>query len=227
MEKNKSTEIYKYLAILALVVLMAVMAVLYLLMPMVEERNELKSERQQLQLRERTLRNDTINAPGYKDDINKSRQQLTEALARYSGGNSPEKSIMLINTMENEKVVGIDVSNISFSTPTNLITVRMPKIEDVSENVYTVQYYDVNMNTETLTMSYSCSYEQLKMLIDFVNSYHERMNINSITVSYDSENNKLNGNLVLNLFAVTGGDKTYVAPEIENIRLGEDNIFLK
>ncbi|MBQ3029319.1 MAG: hypothetical protein IJD26_09565, partial [Lachnospiraceae bacterium] len=70
-----------------------------------------------------------------------------------------------------------------------------------------------------------CSYDQLKKLIDFIHVYPERMNINSISINYNGETRKLQGNVTLNLFAVTGTGKEYVEPDISGLSLGETNIF--
>ena len=44
-------------------------------------------------------------------------------------------------------------------------------------------------------------------------------------MSYDSTNGGLQGSLVLNLYAVTGTGKEYVAPDISGLSMGVGNIF--
>ena len=101
----------------------------------------------------------------------------------------------------------------------------MPIVTDNEAGGYGITYYDVSLLKETMSMNYTCTYEQLKRLVDFVNAYTERMNIESITVSYDAQTGNLTGDMTLNLFAVTGTEKEYVAPEINDLSLGETNIF--
>lgn len=223
MEKKMGNEIQKFLLMLVLVVIMAVVAVMYVYLPLVEDKKAMVDENLALNTRWIELQNMARETEVYKAGINASRTEISKVLDRYGAGNTPEKSIMLVTRMESE--VGMQIPNVSFSSPTTLTSVEIPKIQDTEDGQYNISYSNVNLLTETLTMNYSCSYGQLKQLIDFVNVYPERMNIKSVTVAYDSETGDLSGNLILNLYAVTGTDKEYEAPAVEDIRLGEENIF--
>lgn len=225
MEKKMGKEIQKFLLMMVLVILLAVVAFIYLYMPLLEERNAMVEENVELNSRWIELQNMSRDKERFKAGINASRAEVSEVLNRYGVGNTPEKSIMLVKRMEEE--VGVKVPNVSFSSPSVLTSVEMPMIQDTEDGGYDIRHTTVGLLTETLTMSYSCTYEQLKKLVDFINAYPERMNIASISVSYDSETSNLNGSLVLNLFAVTGTDRVYTEPKIEDIRLGEDNIFAR
>lgn len=225
MEKKMGKEIQKFLLMLVLVVLLAVVAIIYLYMPLLEERNAMIAENVKLNERWVELRNMARDKEIFKERINASRAEISKVLNRYGVGNTPEKSIMLVTRMETE--VGVKIPSVTFSAPTVLTSVETPMIQNTEDGKYDIQYTNIDLLTETLTMSYECSYEQLKKWIDFINAYPERMNIKSVSVSYDSETSNLSGTLTLNLFAVTGTDRVYTEPKIEDIRLGEDNIFAK
>ncbi len=225
MEKKKGNEMQIFLLMLVLVVIMVFVAVNYLYRPLLDERQALRDENYELNKRYIELYNMTANEEFWKDEINKSREAITEVLDRYSPGNTPEKSIKFVSDMERE--LEMRVPNVSFSSANMLTSVKMPMVQDLGEGneSYSIQYYDVNLLKETLSYNYSCDYDQLKKMADYINAYSERMNIESISVNYDSETNALAGNIILNLYAVTGTDKQYVEPDISDIRLGEDNIF--
>lgn len=225
MEKKMGKEIQKFLLMLVLVVLLAVVAIIYLYMPLLEERNAMIAENVKLNERWVELRNMARDKEIFKERINASRAEISKVLNRYGVGNAPEKSIMLVTRMETE--VGVKIPSVTFSAPVVLTSVETPMIQNTEDGKYDIQYTNIDLLTETLTMSYECSYEQLKKWIDFINAYPERMNIKSVSVSYDSETSNLSGTLTLNLFAVTGTDRVYTEPKIEDIRLGEDNIFAK
>ncbi len=225
MEKKKGNEMQIFLLMLVLVVVMVFVAVNYLYRPLLDERQALRDENYNLNVRYIELYNMTANEQDWKDAINESRKEITEVLDRYSPGNTPEKSIKLVSDMERE--LEMRIPNVSFSSANMLTSVKMPMIQDMGEGneSYSIQYYDVNLLKETLSYNYSCDYEQLKKMADYIDAYSERMNIESISVNFDSETNALAGNIILNLYAVTGTDKQYVEPDISDIRLGEDNIF--
>lgn len=223
MEKKMGNEIQKFLLMLVLVVIMAVVAVMYVYLPLVEDKNAMVEENVALNTRWIELQNMARDTEVFKEGIAASRTEISKVLSRYGAGNTPEKSIMLVTRMESE--VGMKIPSVSFSTPSTLTSVEIPMIHDMEDGLYNITYSNVNLLTETLTLSYNCTYQQLKTMVDFVNAYPERMNIKSISVAYDSETGNLSGSLVLNLFAVTGTDKVYEEPAIEDIRLGEENIF--
>ncbi len=223
MEEKKGNDLKVFFLVFILVILAAVAAYFRLYMPLVEKKVELEDQQFELEFHKITLRNLTVNEDIYIRGINDSSEKITEVLNNYSAGNTPEKSIMMVNSMERE--VGIKLPNIGFSQPNLVTTVKMPMASLTENGEYTIAYYDVSLLQESLSMNYSCTYEQLKKLIDFVNAYPERMNIESMSMTYDSETGGLKGDVSLNLYAVTGTGKEYAAPEISGLSLGETNIF--
>ena len=225
MENKKSNgkDVKAFFFVFILVIIAAVLAYFYLYMPMVEQRKALEKENYDLDVRLITLKNMARDEDIYKMGINESSKAIKKVMNHYSAGNTPEKSIMMVDYMEKE--VGLRFPNLGFTQPTLLSTVQMPMVTETADGSYAIEYYDVNLLRETLSTNYACSYTQLKKLIDFINAYPERMNIDAITVTFDSENNGLKGNLTLNLYAVTGTGKEYTAPKISGLSIGSDNIF--
>ena len=225
MEKKKGNEMQIFLLMLALVVIIVVVAINYLYRPLLNERQALRDENFELNKRYIELYNMSVNEDFWKDEINKSRDAISEVLDRYSAGNTPEKSIKFVSDMEEE--LQLRVPDLTFSAANLLTSVTMPMVHDMGgENeTYSIEYYDVSLLKETLSFNYTCNYDQLKKMADYFSAFPERMNIESITVNYSSETNELEGNTILNMYAVTGTDKKYQEPEISDIRLGEENIF--
>ena len=222
-KKNNSNDIKVFFLVLVLVVLAAVVSYFYLYMPMVEKRNDLIKENYDLEVRLINLKNLTTKQNDYIKGINESTEKIQSVLNKYSAGNTPEKNIMMAMLMEER--VEIRLPNLSFTQPGVITSVQMPIVTESASGKYTIQYYDVNLLKETMTTNYVCTYEQLKKMIDFINAYPERMNIEAITNAYDSETKGLKGNLTLNLFAVTGTGKDYQPPKIDDLSVGKDNIF--
>lgn len=223
MTEKKGSDLKVFFVVFVLVILVAVLAYFYLYMPKVEERDALLRENYELESRLIELKNMAVDEDVFVKGINDSRDSIQQVLNNYSAGNTPEKSIMMINSLE--KQIGIKLPNLSFSEPRTVTTVEMPMVSQNEEGKYVTSYYKVSLLQENLTTSYECDYEQLKKLIDFVNDYPERMNIESITMAYDSTTGGLKGNLVLNLYAVTGTGKEYTAPDISGLSMGVGNIF--
>lgn len=222
-KKTNGNDVKAFFLVFILVIVAAVLAYVYLYMPLVEQKNTLLRENYDLDVRLITLKNMAVDEEDFKRGINESSKTIKQVMNHYSAGNTPEKSIMMVDYMEKE--VGLQFPNLSFTQPALLSTVKMPMVTETEDGTYAIEYYDINLLKETLTTNYACSYAQLKKLIDFINAYPERMNIEAITVTFDSENNGLKGNLTLNLYAVTGTGKEYNAPDISGLSMGSDNIF--
>lgn len=221
--KKSSNDIKLFFLVFVLVILAAVLAYFYLYIPLTEERNDLLIENHALETRLITLKNKSQQEKVFVDGITDSNSAMEAVLNKYSAGNTPEKSIMMTARMEEE--VKIHFPNLAFTQPSVVTSVQMPVVTKNEAGEYTTEYYDVNLLRETLTTSYVCTYEQLKEMIDFINGYPERMNIDAISIAYDSETKGLKGSLTLNLFAVTGTDKSYLPPDIKALRLGKENVF--
>ena len=221
--QKKGSDLKTFFLVFVLVIVVAVFAYFYLYVPQAEKRDVLLRENYELESHLIELKNKAVNETVFKTGINDSKEAIQKVLNHYSAGNTPEKSIMMSNTLEKE--VGIRVPLLNFSQPSVMTTVKMPLISDTEDGGYTVGYYDVSLLRESLSTNYTCTYAQLKKLIDFINAYPERMNIESITMGYNKETGELQGALTLNLYAVTGTGKEYTAPDISGLSMGVGNIF--
>jgi len=221
-KKTNRNDVKAFFLVFILVIIAAVLAYIYLFMPLVEKRNTLLTENHEMDERLINLRNMAVDEDIFKMGINESSKSIKKLMNHYSAGNTPEKTIMMVDSME--KKVGIRLPNLTFSQPTLVTTVKMPMVTE-NETGYAIEYYDVNLMQETLSTNYACTYEQLKKMIDYINAYPERMNIEAITIAYDTETNGLKGNITMNLFAVTGTGKEYTAPDISGLSMGTGNIF--
>ncbi len=84
------------------------------------------------------------------------------------------------------------------------------------------EYYLYNY---PVTFSFNVSYSGLKKAVKYIEDYGERMTIDDISVAYDDSTGRLTGTMALNMYTMTGTPKTYLAPAIDNMKLGVANIF--
>ncbi len=76
-----------------------------------------------------------------------------------------------------------------------------------------------------VTFSFNVSYSGLKKAVKYIEEYGERMTIDDISVAYDDSTGRLTGTMALNMYTMTGTPKTYLAPAIDNMKLGVANLF--
>lgn len=247
MKKNSNpTQII--LIVLVLVVLLVFVGYRFLLTPLQEEKKKKEDENYELEVRKIELQNKKSHETEYKKSIAEAQEQINKVMNRFAAGNTPEKSIMMIKDME--ELIGVEVPAIGFNENQEVTSVNLPKINDTPTGDYTIEYYDITLNKSLLSVDYNCDYDQLKMVMDFLNMYaeesdenmteeaeeREKMNLNSIECSFDNETGKLTGNMVINLYSVEGGDKVYDEKNpdwaqgddrIDSLMLHKDNIFSK
>ena len=94
--------------------------------------------------------------------------------------------------------------------------------DGTSSNVKASEYYLYNY---PVTFSFNVSYSGLKKAVQYIEDYGERMTIDDISVAYDDSTGRLTGTMTLNMYTMTGTPKTYLAPALDNIKLGVANLF--
>lgn len=77
----------------------------------------------------------------------------------------------------------------------------------------------------TIMTNYTTTYKHLKEIIDFINNNPNRMAISSITVNQGEGAKELVCNMEMNMYAVSGTEKEYTAPAINQIKMGKEKLF--
>ena len=113
-------------------------------------------------------------------------------------------------------MTGVTVSDIAFQDDTNVYSSEVKSEEEEPA----IQVYQGGLQLKLLS-----GYTQLKKVMDFINAYPERMNVENFDVEFDSETGRLAAAIKINLFSVKDDKHQYVDPVIEDIDLGSANIF--
>ncbi len=74
-------------------------------------------------------------------------------------------------------------------------------------------------------MAFQTGYTAYKNVVDYINNHPERMTMDDFNLAYNQENGMLSGSMNINLFGVEDDKHEYVAPVIEDILIGNPNIF--
>ena len=211
MKGNEKNILIGILVVRALIILGSYK---FLYSPKIEEAETVQNEINTLQARVNELNEKNAKRTLYEEGIRNSSDIIDVILSQYGPGNTPEKTIMLFVDMCNK--TGVSVSNITFYEDSLVYT---------SESVDESGNPEIRIYKNGASINMSSGYTQLKKVMDFVNSYPERMNVENFASSYDQLTGNLNTNLVLNMYSVVDKNHTYEPPVIEGIDLGNDNIF--
>lgn len=127
---------------------------------------------------------------------------------------SPENSIRIIRGLE--EATGTKVRSLSFGNESVFYTSTLQLVEEGAP---------LTGYRSQLNISYETSYGNFKRLMDYIADYPERMNVESVTASFNGASGYLSGNMTLNLYRLDGTGREYVAPVEPQVPMGVENIF--
>ena len=149
-----------------------------------------------------------------REEKKETQKQVNFVLDHYAIKTSPETSIRFIRGLES--ATGTTVRSLSFGSESGFFSSEL-KLTDTDE---TLKGY-----RSQLVISYETSYGNFKRLMDYITDYPERMNVESVTASFNSASGYLAGTMTINLYRLEGTGREYKAPVEPNVPLGVDNIF--
>lgn len=76
-----------------------------------------------------------------------------------------------------------------------------------------------------VTLQFNGTYAGLKKAVLYVADQSGRMTIDNVNASYDTSTGNLTGTIIVNIFSMTGTDRTYTEPDAGSVAYGTDNIF--
>lgn len=76
--------------------------------------------------------------------------------------------------------------------------------------------------TFNFTITYTAAKDWIKEILE---DRENKKSISNLTLNYEEQSGNIRGNMVVNMFSLTGTDRTYEAPNIPGIGVGTDNLF--
>ena len=198
--------------VVAIIIVAAVWKFLYV--PSSEEAEKIKKECVGIQERVNELNQKMANRPMYESGINNADDIINQMLKKYGPGNTPEKTIMLIVDLCNK--TGAKILSIGFGGDTEIY-----RSQELNEDGTP----EIQMFRGSASFSMDSGYTELKKIVDYVNSHPERMNFDSMSLTYAQDTGRLSTSVTLNLYSVKDKNHVYVAPVIEDIEIGNPNLF--
>ena len=177
---------------------------------------------------------DLIEKESHKDELlaetAEFNKQFEDELTIYPADLNQESTVMFMKGVEQNN----DVLHDSFTMPPEeeyyvLGSGALPGTEDATYEMPAGDDEEGSAGYKATAASYGVvyegSYEGLKDYLKYVMDYKYRMNISSLSMVYNQDEDKVNGNIVLNGYAINGPDRT---PDTVNVNVptGTENIFL-
>jgi len=210
----KTNEKQLKLLLLAAVVVILFLAYRFGYQPYTEKTSALQTEIKDYQSKISILNGKILRRATFDEGIATSSDKCFEVLNKYGGGNTNEKTIMFVHALEQE--ANMQISSITFGTDSNLY---------YTDKLASTTGMGIYLYKQTITVSYRTDYNGFKAAMDFINQYPERMNVDSVTIAYETLSGMLTGTMSINLYSVIGGQNEYVAPATGVTDFGQSSIF--
>jgi len=149
-----------------------------------------------------------------RDEKKEVEEKVAFVLNHYGLVISPENSIRIVRGMED--ATGTKIRSLAFGTEGVFYTSEL----QLSESEEKLTGYRSQLN-----ISYETSYGNFKRLLDYIADYPERMNVESVSASFNSATGYLSGAMTLNLYRLEGTGRKYEPPVEPDVPLGVENIF--
>lgn len=206
----------KYISIAVSVLIMVVVFVLLYRAynNEVEATAQVKAQNESIKTEIEELQALTVELETLQEEKETVEEKVDFVLNHYGLVISPETSIRIVRSLE--EATGTKVRSLSFGNESVFYASNLQLMEEGPLlTVYRSQ----------LNLSYETSYGNFKRLMDYIADYPERMNVESVTASFNGASGYLSGNLTLNLYRLEGTGREYEAPVEPQVPMGVDNIF--
>ncbi len=224
------------LLIMLLGVLIAVAAYFLVFTAYNEKTAALESDNAVLQDEVDGLQELADNKQMYIDETARMNTEITDTMARFPAGVLPENILMYAYTLENTQSVyfeSIAMDNASLVTVAVDNAAAGDAVEgaEVTEETGDTVVASAGMQdtvflySTPVTYGFRSTYRSVKEIMEGIVMGQDRMNLQDITLSFDSETGCIKGSLATNIYTMEGTGKYYELLDISGIQLGVDDLF--
>ena len=210
----------KLLLILVGVLLVAV-AYFMVFSPKNTEYSALKMQTSNLETQLSKLKELEANRVQYEEEIKKMSGEIANLTAEFPADTKDEDGIFFGYNMETNAVNDVHYSSIALGNPEVVVVTTVPTEGEVASE--TVSEYTMFRTRNSYV--YKASYQGLKNSLLAINQATDKVTVQSMNASFDSETGLLMGTFDLNFFTMVGTEREYTAPVLPQVELSTNNIF--
>lgn len=192
-----------------------VLVYFFVVAPGKEERTELKNTSEALATELEQAKAHEEKKAYYEQETAAMQQEIDAVLAQFPAWITEETTIMYADMLEDD--TDIYIPNISIGNSNYLYT--------LGENSGETAGNGISLYGTPVVYTFTVSYDDMKKVVRMIQEDQEQRNVETITLSYEPGSGKLVGNMTVNMYAVVGTGKEYVAPNVPSMMLGTDDFF--
>ena len=192
---------------------------MYVYKPNSEDTAAIESECDNLEIRLADLKAKEANRAQYEADIVAYNEKVDEIVSYFPATLDQEISVMFIKGVEEVHDGEFEVSAVGLGQPTQFYTLG----GNVNPETGVASGY--TCYSSDMPITYSGTYDGIQDFIEYIMNYKYRMNISSVSIAYDVENDKASGTINLHAYCVSGEGRE--ADEVNvDVPNGVDNLFI-
>lgn len=154
----------------------------------------------------------------YQKGIEDASNNIATILREFPAAVLAEDGIMLGREFEKNDNDTF-VTSVALGTGSNVFVATSHPVE---ESTVPITY---SLYKNPTTVAYSTTYKGLKNMFEYIEEHKNRMSVDVFSLSYDPETGVLMGNVVVDMYYVTGTDKQYTQQNLSGVSVGTDNVF--
>lgn len=210
--------------LILVVVSVAIIVAAYLLgfQKFYDRTQQYQAESEKLHATQKDLMEKTQNRDKYIKETEEYKKVYNAVFANYGSSVNQDEALEFLNKVE--KITGAWIRGVTFSDSVNVYSFGNVRSTNPSATGMKVYNTDYKGWKTTLTLSYQASYSEFKQMISYINDYYSKNAIETISMSYNAEENVVSGAISLATYSVTGSDRKSVSP-VFSLPIGTDNIF--
>ena len=247
--KLKDTE--KAILLVMAGIAVCALSILYIAKPNFEDRAALESEAVQLEARLRDLQAKQADREKYEAGIVEYTDKYNAVLDRFPADLNQEITIMFLEGIKDDNDFSIVSLGLGEKAPFYTMgTAGADATLATTDSTATADSTTTEATTEAATtetaaleegiaepepgqlicysaefpITYTGSYKSLKNVVEYIDSYSDRMTVDSLNIVYD-EDGIYTGELDLTCYSVEGTERPERSLELEQVEIGVDNIF--
>lgn len=208
--------------IIVIILIAAVIALpyLFIISPTKDKQEIVEGEIATLDERLTYLEELNANKDFYLEETQKLNNERDGIIANYAEDIRQENIIMFLRGIELDEDLAIKMKTLSFAGNTTT-----PLVAGATDEAGNVISEEVNGISTQTSVAYECGYENMKLLLNHIKTYSDRMVLSAVDMTYNGETGKLEGMFVLDQYAITTPDRELEAAKIPAMDLGNDSIF--
>lgn len=186
--------------------------------------DEVSAEVAKLEEKYKNLKNMKAKSEGFKNDTADYNEEIEKMYDSFDSGASQEYTIKFLEGIEGNTLTTW-VKSASLLQPEQIFAFgNIVSSNPTTSGNLVYQSSNVGYAMKT-TVSFEASYADFKRTLDYLLHDCNKVTVESISVTYNAEEDLISGSFVLTQFSIVGPDREFGEVHIQNELFGTENIF--